>query len=80
MVFCRSAEKTDFTYANSASYRTVVTPERVILMPNMTRRTIERSQGEHFSSPELKQHSTHSTAARKSSGMRIHFNIFVCLL
>lgn len=51
----RSAEKTDYTYAQSYSYRTVVTPERVIMMPNMTRKTIERPHsGERFSSPELK--------------------------
>jgi hypothetical protein len=68
----RSAEKTDYTYANSASYRTVVTPERVILMPNMTRRTIERSQGDGFSSPELKKRNNifFSNASEKlSSGM-----------
>lgn len=50
----RSAEKTDFTYANSYSYRTQVTPERVICMPNMTRRSIERCHGFGFSSPELR--------------------------
>ena len=50
----RSAEKTDFTYANSYSYRTEVTPERVICMPNMTRRSIERVHGFGFSSPELR--------------------------
>ena len=51
----RSIEKTDYTYAQSYSYRTEVTPDRVIMMPNMTRRPIERSHsGEGFSSPELK--------------------------
>jgi hypothetical protein len=52
--YSRSAEKTDFTYANSYSYRTEVTPERVICMPNMTRRSIERCHGFGFSSPELR--------------------------
>ncbi|XP_059352236.1 uncharacterized protein LOC130688242 isoform X2 [Daphnia carinata] len=50
----RSAEKTDYTYAKSYSYRTKVTPERVICMPNMTRRSIERCHGVGFSSPELR--------------------------
>lgn len=50
----RSTEKTDFTYAKSYSYRTEVTPERVICMPNMTRRSIERCHGVVFSSPELR--------------------------
>lgn len=57
IVFSRSAEKTDFTYANSLSYRSVVTPDRVICMPNMTRRMLERSNGEGYSSPELKSNS-----------------------
>ncbi len=72
--FCqfRSAEKTDYTYAKSYSYRTEVTPERVICMPNMTRRSIERCHGEGFSSPELKSASSQSLLMGKASGIKAY--------
>ncbi|XP_046650925.1 uncharacterized protein LOC124342007 isoform X5 [Daphnia pulicaria] len=67
-----SAEKTDFTYANSYSYRTQVTPERVICMPNMTRRSIERCHGFGFSSPELRLGSLGKTPDLNTSYRNAH--------
>ena len=77
----RSAEKTDYTYARSHSYRAQVTPQRVIVMPNMSRRSIER-RADTYSSPPLRSassavaSSSAAASASSTSGARTFGNPF----